>query len=115
VKSSTGSWPVARSTSTPLTSTWPPVAVDPTKQRPRVIADTRDQVAALNTAICDRPVAAGHVDDTTALTTDAGERVGPGDQVATLRNERDLAGVARALPDSGGHTAQQDSATPRPR
>ncbi len=58
-----------------------------------VMADTRDQVAALNAAIRDRRVADGTVDDTRAVTTAAGERVGVGDLVATRRNHRDL-GVA---------------------
>jgi hypothetical protein len=68
---------VARSSSTPLTSngcaTWPAVAVDLDQA---ASADHRrhgDQVAALSTTICDRVVAVGDVDDTTALTTDAGE------------------------------------------
>jgi len=55
-----------------------------------VMADTREQAAALNGAIRDRLVAAGRVDDTHALTTDAGERLGVGDRVATRRNDRDL-------------------------
>jgi hypothetical protein len=55
-----------------------------------VVADTRDQVAALNAAIRDRLVATGLVDDRHAVTTNAGERVGVGDRVATRRNDRDL-------------------------
>jgi len=55
-----------------------------------VMADTREQTAALNGAIRDRLVAAGKVDDTHALATDAGERLGVGDRVATRRNDRDL-------------------------
>ena len=58
--------------------------------RPLVIADTRDQVAALNAAIRDRRVTDGAVDDTHAITTDAGERIGVGDRVVTRRNDRDL-------------------------
>ena len=54
------------------------------------VADTREQVAALNAAIRDRLVAAGVVDDRHAVTTNAGERVGVGDRVATRRNDRDL-------------------------
>jgi hypothetical protein len=61
-----------------------------------VTADTREQVAALNAAIRDRRVAAGLVEDRHSLTTDAGERIGLGDQVATRRNDRDLA-VANAI------------------
>jgi hypothetical protein len=55
-----------------------------------VVADTREQVAALNAAIRDRLVAAGRVDDQHAVTTTAGERVGVGDRVATRRNDRGL-------------------------
>ena len=57
------------------------------------MADTREQVAALNAAIRDRLVGAGRVDDTRTVTTTAGERLGVGDRVATRRNDRDL-GVA---------------------
>ena len=55
-----------------------------------MMADTREQAAALNGAIRDRLVAAGHVDDTHAVATNAGERLGVGDRVATRRNDRDL-------------------------
>jgi hypothetical protein len=55
-----------------------------------VVADTREQVAALNAAIRDRLVAAGAVDDRHAVATDGGERIGVGDRVATRRNDRDL-------------------------
>ena len=55
-----------------------------------VMADTRDQVGALNGAIRDRLVAAGRVQDTAAITTQAGERIGVGDRVATRRNDRAL-------------------------
>jgi exodeoxyribonuclease V alpha subunit len=55
-----------------------------------VIADTREQVAALNGAIRDQLVATGRVDDTGAVTTAAGERIGVGDRVATRRNDRNL-------------------------
>jgi len=55
-----------------------------------VVADTREQVAALNAAIRERLVAAGLVDDRQVVTTRAGERVGAGDQVATRRNDRGL-------------------------
>jgi exodeoxyribonuclease V alpha subunit len=58
-----------------------------------VVADTCDQVAELNAAILDRLVTDGHVDDTNALVTKAGERIGAGDRVATRRNNHDL-GVA---------------------
>ena len=55
-----------------------------------VMADTREQVAALNGAIRDRLVAAGRVQDSAAITTQAGERIGVGDRVATRRNDRAL-------------------------
>ena len=55
-----------------------------------MMADTREQTAALNGAIRDRLLAAGRLDDTRAVVTKAGERVGVGDQVATRRNDRDL-------------------------
>lgn len=58
-----------------------------------VMADTHEQVAALNHAIRDRLVDAGRVDDTRVLTTTDGQPIGVGDQVATRRNDRDL-GVA---------------------
>jgi hypothetical protein len=54
-----------------------------------LVADTREQVADLNGHIRERLVAGGHVDDTQAVTTWAGERIGVGDQVATRRNDRD--------------------------
>ena len=56
-----------------------------------VMADTREQVAALNGSIRDRLVASGHVDDRRGVVTDAGERLGVGDRVMTRRNDRDLA------------------------
>lgn len=55
------------------------------------MADTREQVAALNGAIRDRLVAAGYVDNQRAVITGAGEPLGVGDQVMTRRNDRDLA------------------------
>lgn len=58
-----------------------------------IIADTRDQVAELNAAIRDRRVVEGRVDDRTVVITDAGERIGRGDRVATRHNDRKL-GVA---------------------
>ena len=56
-----------------------------------VMADTREQVAALNGAIRDRLIAAGYVDERRGVTTDAGEQLGVGDRVMTRRNDRDLA------------------------
>jgi exodeoxyribonuclease V alpha subunit len=55
-----------------------------------LMADTREQTAALNGFIRDRLVAAGHVDDSRAVATNAGERLGVGDRVATRRNDRHL-------------------------
>jgi exodeoxyribonuclease V alpha subunit len=54
-----------------------------------LVADTREQVAELNGHIRERLVAGGHVDDTQAVTTWAGERIGVGDQITTRRNDRD--------------------------
>jgi len=58
-----------------------------------VVADTNEQVAALNAAIRDRLVATGQVDDGHTNTTNAGQRIGPGDRVVTRRNNAEL-GVA---------------------
>ena len=55
-----------------------------------VMAETREQVGALNGAIRDCLVTAGRVQDTGAITTQAGERIGGGDRVATRRNDRAL-------------------------
>jgi exodeoxyribonuclease V alpha subunit len=60
------------------------------QHRVLAMADTREQVGALNGAIRDRLVAAGRVQDTAAITTQAGERIGVGDRVATRRNDRAL-------------------------
>ncbi len=58
-----------------------------------VMADSRAEVAALNGAIRDRLVTAGRVRDAQVVVTDAGERIGVGDRVATRLNDREL-GVA---------------------
>ena len=58
-----------------------------------VIADTREQVATLNTAIRDQRLATGETSPAGTVTTAAGERLSAGDQIATRRNDRDL-GVA---------------------
>jgi thymidine kinase len=55
-----------------------------------VIAETREQVAALNATIRDQLIANGRIDDTRVVTTAAGERIGVGDRVATRRNDRAL-------------------------
>ena len=56
----------------------------------RVLADTNDQVTQLNTAIRERLVATGHVDDARTVTTWAGQRLGAGDVVVTRRNDPTL-------------------------
>lgn len=58
-----------------------------------VVADTRDQVAALNHAIRTHRIHHGTVDDQQVVITHAGERLGVGDRVATRRNDPTL-GVA---------------------
>ncbi|CCG05649.1 Conjugative TrwC relaxase (fragment) [Blastococcus saxobsidens DD2] len=59
-------------------------------RRVAVVVDTRDQAAELNTAIRDRLIVAGRVDDRTVAVTGAGERIGAGDRIATRRNDRHL-------------------------
>ena len=54
-----------------------------------VVADTNEQVAALNGAIRAQLVAAGRVDDT-RTTTGQGARIGAGDRVVTRRNDSDI-------------------------
>lgn len=56
-----------------------------------VMADTREQVAALNGTIRDRLLNAGYVEDRGGIVTGAGERLGVADRVMTRRNDRDLA------------------------
>jgi len=58
-----------------------------------VVADTREQVADLNQTVRERLVADGKVDDSRAIVTNDGERIGVGDRVATRRNASEL-GVA---------------------
>jgi conjugative relaxase-like TrwC/TraI family protein len=60
-----------------------------------IIADTREQVAAINAVIRDRRQGAGerNGERTGEPITRRGERIGLGDRVATRRNDRDL-GVA---------------------
>lgn len=58
-----------------------------------VVADTNEQVAALNAAIRERLVAGGRVDDGHAAIANAGQRLGVGDRVTTRRNDPNL-GVA---------------------
>jgi exodeoxyribonuclease V alpha subunit len=73
-----------------------------------VVADTRDQVADLNQAVRERLIAAGRVDETRALVTHDGERLGVGDRVATRRNATHL-GVANR--DTWTVTALDDDGT----
>ena len=58
-----------------------------------VVVDTRDHAATLNSAIRDRLVAAGAVDDRRVAVTHDGQRLGAGDVIVTRRNDPDL-GVA---------------------
>ena len=58
-----------------------------------IIADTREQVAALNAAIRDRRLTTSAVVAVEAVITAAGEQIGVGDRIATRRNDREL-GVA---------------------
>ena len=58
-----------------------------------LMADSREQVAALNGAIRDRLVTAGLVEDSRVVLNEPGERLGVGDRVATRRNDWQL-GVA---------------------
>ena len=58
-----------------------------------IVADTREQVAALNAAIRDHRLTTSKTPPAGSVTTAAGEQVGVGDRVATRRNDRHL-GVA---------------------
>ena len=55
-----------------------------------VVVDTREQADALNSAIHDRLVKAGLVDDQHTASSRAGQPLGAGDQVATRRNDPHL-------------------------
>ena len=55
-----------------------------------IIADTREQVAALNSAIRDQRLSTGQTSPATTVTTAAGERLSAGDIIATRRSNRDL-------------------------
>jgi ATP-dependent exoDNAse (exonuclease V) alpha subunit len=65
----------------------------PTIGEELVLAETREQVSAINAAIRDNRLTTGHTIASESLTTAAGERLGIGDRIATRRNNRDL-GVA---------------------
>ncbi|MGH8892610.1 MAG: MobF family relaxase [Actinomycetes bacterium] len=69
------------------------LADEAAETRALVIADTREQIADLNAAIRERRVTTGQVDDRRALVTQAGERIGVGDRIATRHNDYHL-GVA---------------------
>jgi hypothetical protein len=58
-----------------------------------VVVDTREHAATLNSAIRDRLVTAGAVDDRRVAITHDGQRIGAGDVIVTRRNNHDL-GVA---------------------
>ena len=62
----------------------------PTNADGLVVADTRDQVRAINAAYRDHRLTTGQTAEAKALTTTAGERLGIGDRIATRRNDRDL-------------------------
>ena len=64
------------------------------RHRGALMADSREQVAALNGAIRDRLVAEGFVDDRLVVVNQSGERLGVGDRVATRRNEIQRANIA---------------------
>ncbi|SFU09011.1 AAA domain-containing protein [Geodermatophilus amargosae] len=55
-----------------------------------LVANTLEQVDALNAAVRARLVAAGRVDNTNVVTIRTGQRIGAGDRIATRRNDRDL-------------------------
>lgn len=67
------------------------------RQRSTLMADSREQVAALNGAIRDRLVAEGFVDDRLVVVNRSGERLGVGDRVATRRNDWQLGVANRQL------------------
>jgi conjugative relaxase-like TrwC/TraI family protein len=62
-----------------------------TAGRGLILADTREQVAALNAAIRDHRHATDRARTGPVVTTGRGEQIGVGDRVATRRNDRDLA------------------------
>jgi exodeoxyribonuclease V alpha subunit len=82
-----------------------------------VVVDTREHVRELNAAIRGRLVADGRVDDSGVVTTQAGQRIGTGDRIATRRNDRDLEVANRdtwtvtAVGRRGGLLVTADTAT----
>lgn len=67
------------------------------RHRSALMADSREQVAAMNGAVRDRLVAEGFVDDRLAVVNESGERLGVGDRVATRRNDWQLGVANRQL------------------
>lgn len=67
------------------------------RHRSALMADCREQVAALNGAIRDQLVVAGFVDDRLVVVNQSGERLGVGDRVATRRNDWQLGIANRQL------------------
>jgi len=83
-----------------------------------VIADTREQVAALNAAIRDRHLTAGVVEPRHHLTTRSGDQIAVGDRISTRRNDRDLDVANRdqwtvTAIDDAGHVAIDGRRGPR--
>lgn len=72
-------------------------AILSSRHRSALMADSREQVAALNGAIRDRLVAEGFVDDRRVVVNESGERLGVGDRVATRRNDWQLGIANRQL------------------
>ncbi|WP_100501689.1 MobF family relaxase [Geodermatophilus chilensis] len=60
------------------------------REQVALVVDTQEQADQLNAAVRDRLVADGRVDDTRAVTTRVGQRIGIGDRIATRRNDRSL-------------------------
>jgi exodeoxyribonuclease V alpha subunit len=58
-----------------------------------IVADTHDQVRAINAAVRDHQLTTGQTNASESVTTAAGQQLGVGDRIATRRNSRDL-GVA---------------------
>jgi exodeoxyribonuclease V alpha subunit len=66
------------------------VAARPAGRTVAVVVDTLEQAAVLNTAIRDRLINAGFVDDRWTTNASGGQPVGVGDVVATRRNDHSL-------------------------
>jgi ATP-dependent exoDNAse (exonuclease V) alpha subunit len=87
-------------------------------ERVAVVADTREQTSALNAVFRSRLVSDQRVDDTRAVTTQAGERIGVGDRIATRRNDGGLgvanrdAWIVTAIDDHGQLSIVPGDVTP---